>query len=257
MDRQNEHKLTGQPDFGWDMPNKPFLTIGEVADILQVSSRTVYNLIYKGTLRACRITYHITLITKEDFFLMIKETTYCKRSVSLFAKQSKKTKKKMEEERQDIGETNTSRQEGKKGTKGSPTKRRLIPAANYKQSVRDTFTDRESVGGDLYTMAEICQKFNYTYGRFYNLRMRYSIPCIKANSHQMFPESGSGQGDGGRGRAVGQQPYGTLVFVLRHHAPVRAGQDPSPQVRPHARGTDKAHTRQPPLLPESRLGCGT
>ena len=40
----------------------------------------------------------------------------------------------MEEERQDIGETNTSRQEGKKGTKGSPTKRRLIPAANYKQS---------------------------------------------------------------------------------------------------------------------------
>lgn len=50
MDRQNEHKLTGQPDFGWDMPNKPFLTIGEVADILQVSSRTVYNLIYKGTL---------------------------------------------------------------------------------------------------------------------------------------------------------------------------------------------------------------
>ena len=164
------------------MPNKPFLTIGEVADILQVSSRTVYNLIYKGTLRACRITYHITLITKEDFFLMIKETTYCKRSVSLFAKQSKKTKKKMEEERQDIGETNTSRQEGKKGTKGSPTKRRLIPAANYKQSVRDTFTDRESVGGDLYTMAEICQKFNYTYGRFYNLRMRYSIPCIKANS---------------------------------------------------------------------------
>ena len=171
------------------MPNKPFLTIGEVADILQVSSRTVYNLIYKGTLRACRITYHITLITKEDFFLMIKETTYCKRSVSLFAKQSKKTKKKMEEERQDIGETNTSRQEGKKGTKGSPTKRRLIPAANYKQSVRDTFTDRESVGGDLYTMAEICQKFNYTYGRFYNLRMRYSIPCIKANSTKCFPKA--------------------------------------------------------------------
>lgn len=75
------------------MPDKPFLTIGEVANILQVSSRTVYNLIYKGTLRACRITYHITLITKEDFFLMIKETTYCKRSVSLFAKQNKKLRR--------------------------------------------------------------------------------------------------------------------------------------------------------------------
>ena len=189
MDRQNEHKLTGQPDFGQDMPDKPFLTIGEVADILQVSSRTVYNLIYKGTLRACRITYHITLITKEDFFLMIKETTYCKRSFSVFARQGKKTKKKMNGERQEKEQTALIRQEGKKGTKGSPTKRRLIPAASYKQSVRDTFTDRESVGGDLYTMAEICQKFNYTYGRFYNLRMRYSIPCIKANSTKCFPKA--------------------------------------------------------------------
>ena len=200
MDRQNEHKLTGQPDFGRDMPDKPFLTIGEVADILQVSSRTVYNLIYKGTLRACRITYHITLITKEDFFLMIKETTYCKRSFSVFARQGKKTKKKMNGERQEKEQTALIRQEGKKQTKSSPTKRRLIPAASYKQSVRDTlasykqsvrdtFTDRESVGGDLYTMAEICQKFNYTYGRFYNLRMRYSIPCIKANATKCFPKA--------------------------------------------------------------------
>lgn len=189
MDRQNEHKLTGQPDLGWDMPNKPFLTIGEVADILQVSSRTVYNLIYKGTLRACRITYHITLITKEDFFLMIKETTYCKRSVSIFARQGKKTKKKMNGEKQGKEQTALIRQEGKKKTKGSPAKRRLIPADNYKQSVRGTFTDRESVGGDLYTMAEICQKFNYTYGRFYNLRMRYSIPCIKANATKCFPKA--------------------------------------------------------------------
>lgn len=93
MDRHNEQKLTGQPGYGWDMPNKPFLTIGEVANLLQVSSRTVYNLIYKGTLRACRITYHITLITKEDFFLMIREATYCKRNVSVFAKQGKKRKR--------------------------------------------------------------------------------------------------------------------------------------------------------------------
>ena len=72
MDRHNEHNLTGQPGYGWDMTDKPFLTIREVADLLQVSNRTVYNLIYNGTLRACRLTYHITLITREDFFLMIK-----------------------------------------------------------------------------------------------------------------------------------------------------------------------------------------
>ena len=62
------------------MPDKPFLTIGEVAAILQVSSRTVYNLIYSGTLRACRMTYYITLSTKEHFFLIRQEKTYCKRS---------------------------------------------------------------------------------------------------------------------------------------------------------------------------------
>ena len=58
MDRQIKHNLTGQPGYDRGMTDKPFLTIGEVADILQVSSRTVYNLIYKGTLRACRLTYH-------------------------------------------------------------------------------------------------------------------------------------------------------------------------------------------------------
>lgn len=94
MDRQIKHNLTGLPGYDRGMTDKPFLTIGEVADILQVSSRTVYNLIYKGTLRACRLTYHITIITKEDFFLMIRETTYCKRSVSIFAKQGKKTKRR-------------------------------------------------------------------------------------------------------------------------------------------------------------------
>lgn len=38
-------------------------------------------------------------------------------------------------------------------------------------------------------MAEICQKFNYTYGRFYNFRMRYSIPCVKANATKCFPKA--------------------------------------------------------------------
>ena len=188
MDRHNEQNLTGLPGYDWGMTDKPFLTIEEVANILQVSNRTVYNLIYKGTLRACRLTYHITIITKEDFFLMIKETTYCKRSVSMFAKQCKKTKK-MSREIQDTEKVNLSPKEGKNKPKSSPKKRQLIPATNYKQSVRDTFTDKESAGSDLYTMAEICQKFNYTYGRFYNLRMRYSIPCIKANATKCFPKA--------------------------------------------------------------------
>jgi excisionase family DNA binding protein len=127
------------------MPDKPFLTIGEVANILQVSSRTVYNLIYKGTLRACRLSYHITIITWEDFSLMIKETTYCKRSVSIFAKQGKK-KKKMKKDK-NIEKAELSQKRGKNKPKGSP-KRQLIPATNYKQSVRGTFTDSENAGNE-------------------------------------------------------------------------------------------------------------
>ena len=96
------------------MTDKPFLTIREVADILQVSNRTVYNLIYKGTLRACKLTYHITIITKEDFFLMIKETTYCKRSASIFVKQGRKNKKKMNGNKQNTEKAELSQQEGKK-----------------------------------------------------------------------------------------------------------------------------------------------
>ena len=46
MDRHIKQNLTGQSHSEWDMPSKPFLTIGEVANLLQVSNRTVYNLIY-------------------------------------------------------------------------------------------------------------------------------------------------------------------------------------------------------------------
>ena len=35
MNRQNEQKLTVCPDFGRDILDKPFLTIGEVASLLQ------------------------------------------------------------------------------------------------------------------------------------------------------------------------------------------------------------------------------
>lgn len=76
---------------------------------------------------------------------MIRETTYCKRSVSIFAKQGKKTKKKMNEDTPNT-EKGLSQKEGKKNAKARP-ERQLVPAANYKQSVRDTFTDKESAGG--------------------------------------------------------------------------------------------------------------
>ena len=41
-----------------------FLTIAEVALLLRVTQRTVYNLIYSGSLRATKITSRITVIPK-------------------------------------------------------------------------------------------------------------------------------------------------------------------------------------------------
>ena len=38
MDRQIKHNLTGQHGYDRGMTDKPFLTIGEVADILQPDS---------------------------------------------------------------------------------------------------------------------------------------------------------------------------------------------------------------------------
>lgn len=204
MDRQNEQFLTINARCGNDTQGKQLLTVGEVAGLLGVSGRTVYNLIYGGTLRACRLAYHVTVITREDFLLMLRENTYRKRCVPLFAKQRKKDKQK---EKQKDKEMKTDiqkktgkdtrktsvvsfpEQEGKGKQPASQKGRRLIPAGNYKQSVRDTFTDKGCVDGELYTMAEICRKFNYTYGRFYNLRMRYSIPCVKANATKCFPKA--------------------------------------------------------------------
>lgn len=182
MDRLLKRKAANNPNTDWDISNKLFLTIEDVATLLQVSSRTVYNLIYKGSLRACRISYHKTIITREDFFLMISSLTYHKRCEPIFRKQRKIKKQ------QDMKEVKT-KTEGKEKVKRCQPKRQLLPSDNYKQSVRDTFIDKEDTNGKLYTLAEICQKYNYTYGRFYNLRMRYSIPCIKDKSTKCFPKA--------------------------------------------------------------------
>lgn len=186
MDRQNKQNLTVRLQALCGKPEQKFLTIEDVASILQVSNRTVYNLIYKGTLRACRLTYHTTIITWEDFGLMLEQATYHKRSASIFAKQKKKMNKDIDN---DIKVPSLPKLKGKEKSKIRPKQQPLLPADHYKQSVRDTFTNHESAGDDLYTMAEICEKYDYTYGRFYNLRMRYSIPCVKARSTKCFPKA--------------------------------------------------------------------
>ncbi len=65
-------------------------------------------------------------------------------------------------------------------------KKRNTCPANPKQPVTASFV--ENIESEVYTMAEICAKFNYTYGRFYNLRLRHEIPCVKGYSTKCFPK---------------------------------------------------------------------
>lgn len=160
-----------------------FLTIAEVALLLRVSERTVYNLIYQGTLEATKVTGRITIISKENFMNMIRINQY-NRTYSP-SKSSVPASPKREGEKKEA-------QTAPNSTAPKPKPRRrsaapLKPASSYKQSVKDTFTDAGSVAEPVYTMEEICKLYSYTYGRFYNLRMRYHIPCVKMEGHKCFP----------------------------------------------------------------------
>lgn len=201
-----------------------FLTIEEVATLLRVSKRTVYNLIYKGTLRATRVSYHVSIIPKADFLEMLEQNSYSNASIFTNRHKTKST------QRENIDETTLSESQHKAGTKASSSmcgqritacldgtngtivtedtttkantnsaktsksktkkrgSRKLIPSSAYSQSVRDTFIDGSEYRSDqLYTMAEICHKYDCKYGWFYNIRMKYNIPCVKANSTKCFP----------------------------------------------------------------------
>jgi len=50
------------------------------------------------------------------------------------------------------------------------------------------YADVESINEPLYTLQEVCTIYNYTYGRFYNLRLRYNIPCLLIGGTKHFPQ---------------------------------------------------------------------
>ena len=181
-----------------------FLTIEEVALLLRVSKRTVYNLIYKGTLRATRVSYHVSIIPKSDLMDMLERNSYVKTTTVFQKRHNRKAKEPETEDKSgSVGSQEEPNGEGivteqaktkteatstlaKKPRKRTP--RQLIQSSAFRQSVRDTFVDGEKYEqSQLYTMAEICRKYKCTYGWFYNVRMRYDIPCVKANKTKCFP----------------------------------------------------------------------
>lgn len=190
--RQRRKRTVGNSED--EVYSHAFFTIDEVALLLRVSKRTVYNLIYTGKLRASKITYHITIIQKEDFQNMLTDNTYSKQDASIFANKVKAKKEKenatiakVKDDTVTLSSIPSNKGKGKSNPKKTNTTKSLKPSSDYQQSVRDTFID--SCDEEIYTMAEICRKFKYTYGRFYNFRMRYEIPCVKGQSTKCFPKS--------------------------------------------------------------------
>lgn len=168
-----------------------FLTISEVAQLLRVTQRTVYNLIYGGSLQAVRITGRITIIQKTDFMNMLKINEFNssrekQSQVSFLSSPSFVASQTIQAKEKKPGKIKKESPKADQDTKGTRT---LKPSSSYKQSVKDTFIKASDVKEPVYTMEEICRKFSYTYGRFYNLRMRYDIPCVKLEGHKCFPKT--------------------------------------------------------------------
>lgn len=147
-----------------------FLTIEEVAQLLRVCRSTIYNLIHKGVLRATRLSYHVTLITKEDFLTMIENNSFIPDGND-YAPATKSVQK-------------VSQKQGNKNRHGSGKR---TTARTPQLSVKATFIESDQCDEPCYTLSEVCRKFNMSYSRFYTIRMHYDIPTIKADGTKCFP----------------------------------------------------------------------
>lgn len=137
-----------------------FLTIAEVALLLRVTQRTVYNPIYNGSLRATKMTTRITIIPKEDFMNMIRINDY-NRANGLNQQQGKEIH--FPSVADTIGTEpelpSTEKPTPRKPHKPRSRKTPLKPSSDFKQSVKDTFAEASDISEPVYTLEEICKKY--------------------------------------------------------------------------------------------------
>lgn len=173
MGKRNETQLNASAGFNRETGTiQEFYRPKQVTELLGISMRTYYTLVEKGKLHPIKIAERVTLISRTEIFNMIETALGETLSQSIFAKGKRfgTVDAKDGKGKEDGGTT-------AKGGKGDKPKR--------------TAKDRAPVGvthDTHYTMAEICAKFDYSYGRFYTLRMRYNIPKIHAFGTSCFPK---------------------------------------------------------------------
>jgi len=122
-------------------------------------------MVSRGKLHLVKLSERVTVVARKKIFSMTEAAIGVELSRSVFS--------------------NGKRRVTGKG-KGNETGK-----AGNQQATKRTAKDRAPVGvthDTHYTMAEICAKFDYSYGRLYTLRMRYQIPSIHAFGTTCYPK---------------------------------------------------------------------
>lgn len=65
-DTEIQSKVSSYTDKTEGLKQQEFLSVADAAQLLNVTTRAVYNLIYRGTLKAYRLSQQWTVIRKED-----------------------------------------------------------------------------------------------------------------------------------------------------------------------------------------------
>ena len=137
----------------------------QVAELLGISMRTYYTMVSRGKLHPVKLSERVTVVARKDIFSMIEAAIGVELSRSIFS--------------------NSKRLVTPKGKENETDKVR------NQRATKRTAKDRAPVGvthNTHYTMAEVCSKFDYSYGRLYTLRMRYQISAVHAFGTTCYPK---------------------------------------------------------------------
>ena len=142
----------------------------QVAELLGISMRTYYTMVSRGKLHPVKLSERVTVVARKEIFSMIEAAIGVELSRSIFA--------------------NVKRSVNAKG-KDCKGKGNETGKAGNQQTTKRSAKDRAPVGvthDTHYTMAEVCAKFDYSYGRLYTLRMRYQISAVHAFGTTCYPK---------------------------------------------------------------------
>ena len=122
-------------------------------------------MVNRGKLHPVKLSERVTVVARKEIFSMIEAAIGVELSKSIFSKGKRHITAKG------------------KGNEGGKT--------DKQQATKRTARDRapvEVTHDTHYTMAEVCAKFDYSYGRLYTLRMRYQISAVHAFGTTCYPK---------------------------------------------------------------------